>query len=84
MAGILGVVIVTYPRRTCPVCQRPIAIPNGKFARYDPEWRAPGWPLVSCTGSMRLPPLGREQPVLLEPEDRAAPVAAQLGLFTDG
>lgn len=75
---------VTYPRRTCPVCKRPIAIPNGKFARHDPEWRAPGWPLVSCTGSMRLAPLGGEQPVLFEPEDQAAPVVAQLGLFGDG
>ncbi|MGC5562565.1 hypothetical protein ACPYPG_06935 [Streptomyces sp. FR-108] len=75
---------VTYPRRTCPVCQRPIAIPNGKFARHDPEWRAPGWPLVSCTGSMRLAPLGGEQPVLFDPEDQAVTLAAQLGLFAEG
>lgn len=74
---------VTCPRRTCPVCQRLIAIPNGKFARHDPEWRAPDWPLVSCTGSMRLAPLGGEQPVLFDPEDQAAP-AAQVGLFGTG
>ncbi|WP_326669052.1 hypothetical protein [Streptomyces canus] len=38
----------------------------------------------SRTGSMRLALPDGEQPVLFAPEDQAAPVAAQLGLFADG
>ncbi|RMI44446.1 hypothetical protein EBN88_05445 [Streptomyces triticirhizae] len=55
-----------WPRRTCPVCARAIAIPGGQFARHDPEYRVPGWPLVSCTGSMRQAPPDAVQPVLFD------------------
>lgn len=38
--------------------------------------------MLSCTGSMRLAPLGGEQPVLFDTDAQAAaPTAAQLGSF---
>jgi len=51
------------PRMECPDCGRPIAagpvagrISKGRLWRHDPpgQPRAPGGPLVSCGGSLRL------------------------------
>lgn len=59
-----------HPRRTCHICRRHIAVPGGRFARHDPprSERIPGWPLASCTGSLRQAPPGADQPELFTDE----------------
>jgi len=56
------------PRRTCPVCQRSIAVVGGRYARHDPPERVPG-ELVSCPGSLKSAPLtgtGQDEELDLE------------------
>lgn len=62
---------MSYPRHECPVCDRPIAVVGGRYARHDPLRR--GAALLSCDGSLREAVLSvtgwAPHPMLFEPEE---------------
>ncbi|MFI9826905.1 hypothetical protein ACIHIX_04395 [Streptomyces sp. NPDC051913] len=51
-------------RRSCPECQREIAVVAGRFARHDPPGARENGELTSCVGSRRQAQLGAAQPAL--------------------